>query len=373
MSINIMVRVRPSLNINYLNCEGNILHVREVKKDILSNDKIIRKQFVFDKVFDTSVNNLQIYEHFCKDMISNLIKGNNSIFYVFGQTGTGKTHTIFGSDFDNGLLEIILSYIFSKNIEINLNCIQIYNNKCYDLLNNNVYMNEMESNDEIKFINLKTIDIDENNYKDVIELIKKRRTNGKSSKNDTSSRSHIITQINFGQNYIKILDIAGNERARSALFLNTINKKENCEINKNIFALKECIRSIKNKANHVPYRRCKLTKLLKDSFQQKVKTYILGTVSCERSNISDTVNTLNYITDLKKVKKKLVPLKNGDQLRDKLINLIDKKFKLDFEFIKEHNTILESLKVNKKIDSKKFKYIINDEINVLNDIKKINI
>ena len=34
MSINIMVRVRPSLNTNYLNCEGNVLHVSEVKKDI---------------------------------------------------------------------------------------------------------------------------------------------------------------------------------------------------------------------------------------------------------------------------------------------------------------------------------------------------
>ena len=111
MSINIMVRVRPSLNTNYLNCEGNVLHVSEVKKDILSNDKVIKRQFIFDKVFDTSVNNLEIYEHFCKNMIENLIKGNNSIFYVFGQTGTGKTHTIFGSDFDNGLLEIILSYI----------------------------------------------------------------------------------------------------------------------------------------------------------------------------------------------------------------------------------------------------------------------
>ena len=373
MSINIMVRLKPTKKVSYINCLDNVLNVKDIKKDILSNEKIINREFFFDKIFDFSLKNNEIFKCFCEEMISNFIKGNNSVFYVFGQTGTGKTHTIFGSDLDNGLLAIILEYLFSKNLDINLNCIQVYNNKCYDLLNNNMKMNEMESNDEIKFINLKYIDINNCNYKDIIELIKNKRSTGKSSKNNSSSRSHIITQINYGNNYIKILDIAGNERAKHALFLNTINSRENCEINKNIFALKECIRSIKNKANHVPYRRCKLTKLLKDSFQQKVKTFILGTISCERSNINDTINTLNYITDLKKVKKKLIPIKNNDQLRNKLIGLIDKKFKLDFEFIKEHNIILESLKVNKKINQSKFKYLINDEISILNDIKKINI
>ena len=55
---------------------------------------------------------------------------------------------------------------------------------------------------------------------------------------------------------------------------------------------------------HIPYRGSKLTRILKDSFERRTENYILATVSPEKENIADSINTLNYISDFQIIKKK---------------------------------------------------------------------
>ena len=374
MSIITMARLRPSLNKKYISCDNNSINVQDVKKDIMNRDKIINKEFIFNEVFDEFSTNDILYESFCNDIISNLTKKINSTFYVFGQTGTGKTYTIFGTKKTTGLLELILHHYKSNNINLKINCIQVYNNKCYDLFNKNAFITERECNKIIQFTNLTDMELDLHNVKDLISKMINDRYIGESSKNNQSSRSHIMIKLNLNGNYIKIIDLAGSEKARHCLNNDKISHNENCKINKDILILKECLRALKNNLNHIPYRGSKITKLLKESFERKEKTYILGTISPDRDNLNDSINTLNYIIDIKKLnKKKLNPIKNNNNLKKKLLNLIHKKFDLDFEFIKQQKIILDSLPLNKLTYKNNFKYLINDEINLLNEIKKINL
>ena len=138
----------------------------------------------------------------------------------------------------------------------------------------------------------------------IYNKINRNRKVGISSQNDRSSRSHLQIKImSDSGSFIKILDLAGSERASQSNYMNKNIFRENAEINKSLLTLKECIRSLKNKNSYIPIRASKLTKLLKDSFTGRCNTYILGTVSQEEKNKVDSISTLNYISDLKYIKK----------------------------------------------------------------------
>ena len=57
-------------------------------------------------------------------------------FYVYGQTGSGKTHTILGNESEYGFLYLFLKDVIHINYDATVSVVEIYNNKCYDILNN---------------------------------------------------------------------------------------------------------------------------------------------------------------------------------------------------------------------------------------------
>ena len=80
---------------------------------------------------------------------------------------------------------------------------------------------------------------------------------------------------------------------------------EGAEINKSLLALKECIRALDQKSQHVPFRASKLTMILRDSFigtNEKNKIVMIACVSPGRISTDDTRNTLDYASRLKENK-----------------------------------------------------------------------
>jgi len=311
----IMARVRPSRN-GYLsnvdvNSDSNDIKITEIKKNL--QNKVIKsyKNYTFDKVFDDEYTNDDLFNDFGMEIALNLMKKIDTTFYVYGQTGSGKTYTIMGTDKIPGLLVLLLRMIKSyNNINLTFNCIQIYNNKCYDILNNNIQIYEREDgNNKIHLTNVKSINLLKENINNIINIIKKNRMVGISNQNDASSRSHLIFQVNNGSSFLKILDLAGSEKAKDSVYINKKIFRENAEINKSILVLKECIRALKFNKKYVPYRGSKLTKILKDSFERKSESYILATVSPELENVSDSINTLNYISDIRLIKREVIERK----------------------------------------------------------------
>ncbi len=304
----VMARMRPSntgLNNNInINSDENCIDIKENKKDLMNNKIESVKHFNFDQVYDQDYDNDDLFNDFGMKITFNLIKKIDTTFYVYGQTGSGKTYTIMGSDKVPGILPLILKVLKKQNINLTFNCIQIYNNKCLDILNNNDEIYEREDNNgKIHLTNVKHLSLKTESVTSIINMIKKNRHIGISNQNNQSSRSHLLFRINNGNNFLNILDLAGSEKAQDSIYINKDIYRENIEINKSILVLKECIRSLKNNNSHIPYRGSKLTKILKDSFERKTESYILATISSEKENISDSLNTLNYISDIKLIKR----------------------------------------------------------------------
>jgi hypothetical protein len=73
-----------------------------------------------------------------------------------------------------------------------------------------------------------------------------------------------------------------------------------CEFS--LLALKECIRAMDDKADHVPFRASKLTLILRDSFinkHQSSKIVMIACISPGSSSADHSLNTLRYSERLK--------------------------------------------------------------------------
>jgi kinesin family protein 6/9 len=88
----------------------------------------------------------EIFDTVAKQMIDTFLDGYNGTIFAYGQTSSGKTHTIEGSGrkfVDRGLIPRTLSYIY-KEIErrgseeemtVHISYMEIYQDTGYDLLN----------------------------------------------------------------------------------------------------------------------------------------------------------------------------------------------------------------------------------------------
>jgi len=54
------------------------------------------KQFTFDLCYDNRASQVSIYDNTASLIISNVLEGYNGTIFAYGQTGTGKTHTMSG-------------------------------------------------------------------------------------------------------------------------------------------------------------------------------------------------------------------------------------------------------------------------------------
>ena len=389
----IMSRVRPSRIFNdntvHVDLEKSILKIINEKKNVLDENKCFKKSYKFDRLFDESYSNDDLFNDFGIEIAHNLMNFINTTFYVYGQTGSGKSHTILGKDKEPGMLNLLLNFLAShKNLHFNINCVQIYNNKCFDLLDSNKMIFEREDyNGKINLCNVKSVPLTLN-FVSILDIIKKNRNVGISGQNSESSRSHLIFQINNGNSFVKILDLAGSEKAKNSVFIDKSTFKENAEINKSVMALKECIRAVKRNESYIPFRGSKLTKLLKDSFNRDSKTYVIATISPEKENVLDSINTLDYIQDLKLLERrsiKLNPVKNPTrkfyknysnfnrfELSNNYKELINYKNDIN-EIDKEREKIFNIISKSKSTKNYKNKLLgnINNQINLLYKYKNL--
>lgn len=106
------------------------------------------KQFTFDQVFDWTSNQAEIYEESAAPIISNVLEGYNGTIFAYGQTGTGKTHTMAGNEHDHkqrGIMPRAFEDVF-KSIDgdscktqflVRASYLEIYNEEIRDLLSKN--------------------------------------------------------------------------------------------------------------------------------------------------------------------------------------------------------------------------------------------
>jgi hypothetical protein len=165
-------------------------------------------------------------------LIGKVVEGYHGTVFAYGQTGSGKTHTIMGDSKWYGFIKILLNYLYDMKISIKVSVIEIYNDTCYDILNSNNSIYQRE--DSYGNIILKDITLSELSNKadinNLFNIINNNRKVGCSSQNNQSSRSHLQIKIESNNTFIKILDLAGSERASQSEF-----------INRNLYFIPKCI------------------------------------------------------------------------------------------------------------------------------------
>ena len=107
----------------------------------------------------------------------------------------------------------------------------------------------------------------------------------------TASHSSIGGKVVF-------VDLAGNEWGSDSKNIRNddgIQKRERQEINKSLMALKESVRAINLKKNHIPFRNSKLTMVLKPHLMANNSTAVMiANISPSDQHIKKTFNTLSY-------------------------------------------------------------------------------
>jgi kinesin family protein 2/24 len=342
----ICVKKKPIKSIYFddiIECKNNTIIVKETK-NLLNLEKINNfHKFTFHKVYPETSNNIDIFDNM-KDYI---LSKNDFICYTFGISGSGKTHTLFGTRHDKGILLQTLYLLLSNYQNINISCYELYGKNLYDILNNKKELTILESNNKFHIKDLYIETCNESNLVEIYRKIYYGKRMGKSSQNNNSSRSHIIIKINILENNKTILfvDMAGSEIAGiSDKKISEID--ELAEINKSIFSLKECIRALKSGSKYIPYRGSKLTMILKDSFRDNCDTMIINTITPEEINYNQTMNNLQYINDLMNIKKitKLPEINTPHRRSNSVMENNDNSFyRIYKELMKEEKLFYEKI------------------------------
>ena len=340
--VKVICRIKPPLSENTEITDNKNLLLFKKEDSLLEKNKIIYKKFSLDRFYDTYTSNYTIFREQIKPLM------NNSFYlFLYGHTGSGKTFTIFGNENNEGLVDIILQHInYNAKIEAlelsSIGCIDIFDNKIVTLL---------EKDNKIKLYNLSHKIINNKiEFNNILNNIKNKRKTGTSKHNSSSSRTHLIINIYSNNKKYVIIDLAGNERKpemkKGSSYIDTNY------INSSLLALKECFRKSTENSSYIPYRRSKLTRLLKNIFETDVKSIIISTIHSGFKYQNDTYDTLSYISQFKNnTNESIIKKKYSDYLMPHSKYKINKPkslSKLDYKPIVRPKTSPTSINLEKK-------------------------
>eukprot|EP00747_Dinoflagellata_sp_TGD_P068042 gnl/TRDRNA2_/TRDRNA2_155542_c0_seq1.p1 gnl/TRDRNA2_/TRDRNA2_155542_c0~~gnl/TRDRNA2_/TRDRNA2_155542_c0_seq1.p1 ORF type:complete len:386 (-),score=49.24 gnl/TRDRNA2_/TRDRNA2_155542_c0_seq1:266-1423(-) len=292
--------------------------------------------FSFDSVFLPGSQD-EIFED-CRDLVHSAADGHNVTIFAYGQTGAGKTFTMYGTPQEEGITPRIATELFRivdtmrtySTVSVTASMVELYNNSICDLLQDARTRSFARSASQTPLTprrpskgasstlrmrqggacgDVQVEHVVEREVQDEIELkvllnqgIAQRSVSAHRL-NAESSRSHLITTIKIMavnsateevvRGKILLCDLAGSERLKKTDSQGQ-RQKEAIEINRSLTALGDVIEAISRGQQQVPYRNHKLTQLMQDSLGGTAKTLLLVNCSPASSNLHETVMSLKY-------------------------------------------------------------------------------
>lgn len=77
-----------------------------------------QNKFNFDRVFDMQSNQKEVYDLCARPIIDSVLEGFNGTIFAYGQTSSGKTHTMQGPDIDDiemqGIIPRMVRTVFNR-------------------------------------------------------------------------------------------------------------------------------------------------------------------------------------------------------------------------------------------------------------------
>uniref|UniRef100_A0A3Q1G637 Kinesin-like protein n=1 Tax=Acanthochromis polyacanthus TaxID=80966 RepID=A0A3Q1G637_9TELE len=197
---------------------------------------IAEKPYYFDRVFQSNTTQVQFYNAVAQKIVKDVLDGYNGTIFAYGQTSSGKTHTMEGKLHDTDMMGIIprivqdiFNYIYSmdENLEfhIKVSYFEIYLDKIKDLLDvSKTNLSVHEDKNRVPFVKgcTERFVCSPEEVMDAIDEGKSNRHVAVTNMNEHSSRSHSIFLINIKQENsqteqkltgkLYLVDLAGSEK-----------------------------------------------------------------------------------------------------------------------------------------------------------------
>ncbi|CAK1545382.1 unnamed protein product [Leptosia nina] len=344
-NIQVFVRLRP---LNQREKDIRSLGVVEVLngREVIvrqSNQSSHNKKFTFDRAFPPQSKQVEIYQEVVSPLIEEVLAGYNCTVFAYGQTGTGKTHTMVGeaaqsettwqSDPQAGIIPRALSQLFDElrltNTEytVRVSYLELYNEELFDLLSSSEDNSKLRIYEDVtrkgsNIVNgLEEITVyNKNEVYKIMAQGQERKRVASTLMNAQSSRSHTVFTIVVhmkenspeGEELVKIgklnlVDLAGSENISKAGSDNPAKReraRECVNINQSLLTLGRVITALVERHPHIPYRESKLTRILQESLGGRTKTSIIATVSPGHKDLEETLSTLEYANRAKNIQNK---------------------------------------------------------------------
>ncbi|XP_060908633.1 centromere-associated protein E isoform X1 [Labrus mixtus] len=335
-AVKVCVRVRPLIEREESaaseSAEPAHLFWKADKKSIHQiDDGNSTKSFSFDRVFTAQETTNQLYQNIAKPLVVSTVEGYNGTIFAYGQTSSGKTFTMMGSNGTPGVIPLAVEDVFQtiknfpkKEFLLRVSYMEIYNETVSDLLVDSWKRKPLEVRETINK-NIYVADLTEElvtNPSQALSWIRKGEKNrhyGKTKMNQRSSRSHTIFRMILesrersdpasGENadgaiivsHLNLVDLAGSERA-SQTGAEGARFKEGCNINRSLFTLGQVIKKLTDESQKgfTNYRDSKLTRILQNSLGGNAKTVIICTIT--PVTLEETLSTLQFASTAKKMK-----------------------------------------------------------------------
>ncbi|KAL5503458.1 hypothetical protein EMCRGX_G010412 [Ephydatia muelleri] len=274
----------------------------------------------------------EVYTTCAQEIVTRLMDGYNGTILAYGETGSGKTHTVTGP-IENyrlrGIIPRAISQVFRESkdrvessITIRVSYLEIYNEAMYDLLStlpdsnpsgsarcpSSVQQLSISEDEQAVFVKGLTVRVASTEEEALSMLFEgeMNRTIAEHSLNKSSSRSHCLFTIHvesrsrtsssteYTVSKLNLVDLAGSERL-SKTNSTGIVQKEAMYINKSLSFLEQVIVALADKnRDHIPYRQSKLTHVLKDSLGGNCSTLMIANIWVEADKIEETISTLRF-------------------------------------------------------------------------------
>uniref|UniRef100_A0A0N5AF36 Kinesin-like protein n=1 Tax=Syphacia muris TaxID=451379 RepID=A0A0N5AF36_9BILA len=325
--IQVFCRVRPLNSMEEKSGSGFIPKFPSDTEDAIS---VGGKVYVYDKVFKPNSTQEQVYMSSSYHIVQDVLSGYNGTIFAYGQTSSGKTHTmegVFGEPEKQGIIPRIVQDIFNHiyNMDADLEFLikvsyfEIYNEKIRDLLDvtkMNLAIHEDKNRvPYVKGASERFVSSPE----EVMQCIEEGKNNrhvAVTNMNEHSSRSHSVFLIQVKQENTRtqkkligklyLVDLAGSEKV-SKTGAEGMVLEEAKNINKSLSALGNVIAALaEGTKSHVPYRDSKLTRILQESLGGNSRTTIVICCSPASTNEAETKSTLTFGQRAKTIKNVVV-------------------------------------------------------------------
>ncbi|CAB3225594.1 unnamed protein product [Arctia plantaginis] len=325
------------------------------------NPKGQDKLFTYDAAYDCTADTQTIYDEMVRPLVASVLDGFNGCVFAYGQTGTGKTHTMEGTPEHEGVIPRAFRHIWahiensaSPDVTHLVSCsyIELYLEDVRDLLSKDCKKLTIRGQNPPPSLRHSTTrrtalspqrppSTELNGFyipemtsvvcKSAAEMVRimkagnRNRASGRTDMNEHSSRSHAVflvtvetahrktNRIRVGK--LNLVDLAGSERQRKT-GASAERLREASRINQALSSLGNVISALAENSPHVPYRDSKLTRILQDSLGGNSKTIMIANIGPASYNYDETITTLRYAHRAKAIKNK--PVRNEDPKDAKL-------------------------------------------------------